>query len=135
MRIDEDGLRVGITDDAHAGLSLESRQFRLEFRAEVRALQAVNGANELAIVVRGHTATLRAQVRVIVRAVKQVGDALGFRYSSKKTTHIVVFRLDHKNTEFSLKRKNIGKKSCEIKKSYLLLLSINDLTFNIRNLS
>ena len=54
VRIDDDGLRVGIADDANALMPLEGVEFVLEARAEIVALQRVDAAVEAAILVECH---------------------------------------------------------------------------------
>ena len=77
VRIDEDGLRIGVADDADARLSHKSVELALEARAEIVAFQTVNASAEaLLCVERHHTRTLRTEMRVVVGAVEQVVDTL-----------------------------------------------------------
>ncbi len=73
MRIDNDGLRVGIADNPHALTSLETVQLVFKARAEIVAFQRVDGTVESAFRIVGHhSCALRAQVRVVVCTVEHV---------------------------------------------------------------
>ena len=60
--IEDDGLRIGVADDADAGVTLELVELVLELGAEIGAFQVVNGTVEAAgfRIVGSHTATLRS---------------------------------------------------------------------------
>ena len=61
MGVDDDGLRVGVADDADALVAAEVVELVLELRAEVVAFQRVDGAAEAALLVeRYKTCTLGA---------------------------------------------------------------------------
>ena len=61
VRVHDDGLRVGVADDADALVAAEVVEFVLELRAEVVAFQRVDGAAEAALLVeRYKTCTLGA---------------------------------------------------------------------------
>ena len=89
MAVDYDRLGIGVTDYAYAGATGELIQVSLELGAEIRALQIMDRAAELISlrIVRGHTASARTQVRMIVGTIKQVCHATILRGHSKKTSH------------------------------------------------
>ena len=63
MGIDDDGLWIGVADDAQALISLEVAQLILELRTKIVALQLVDGARETFLMVEGHEArTARAKM-------------------------------------------------------------------------
>ena len=63
VRVHDDGLRVGITDDADALLTRERVEFILEFRTEIVALQVMDlTAEAFFLVEHNQTCTLRAEV-------------------------------------------------------------------------
>ena len=63
VRVDDDGLRVGVADDAQALMSAEIAQFILELRAEVVAFQRVDAAGKALLGVEGDkTGAARAKM-------------------------------------------------------------------------
>lgn len=60
--IENDGLRIGVADDADAGVALELVQLVFKLRTEISTFQIVDGAVETVSlpVVSGHTATFRS---------------------------------------------------------------------------
>jgi hypothetical protein len=63
----------------------------------------MDSAEKFAILIRGHTATFRAQVGVVVRPVEEVGHTLCLGHCSKEATHVSLI-LDY---EANLKKKNV----------------------------
>ena len=88
MRIEDDRLGIGVADYAYSRISSEFVKFVLEFGSEISTFEVVNRPTEAKLIIVGyHTATASAEVRVVVGAIKQVGAARRFGYSSKKATH------------------------------------------------
>ena len=54
MRIDDDGLRIGITDDTQALMTLKLVEFILKTGTEIGTLQRVDRAVEATLVVECH---------------------------------------------------------------------------------
>ena len=62
MRIDDDGLRVGVADDADADVADELPQLIGELRAEIGVFDIVDRAVEQAFVVSDHACALCAEM-------------------------------------------------------------------------
>ena len=91
--VDDDGLCVGVGDDAYAALALEVGKVSLEFGPEVRVFDIVDLAGEVNFltVVGRHARAAGAEVGVVVHPVEElVGARFVFFNYTKKTTHIPV---------------------------------------------
>ena len=87
-------LRVSVTDNANAGVAAKAFEFRLKLGTEIRTLQTMNHPFETGfVVIRSHTATARAGVRVIIRAVKQIGNAALPADGAEKSSHKIIIVL------------------------------------------
>ena len=89
--VNDERLRIGVADDADArGASLETAERALELGTEVRVFKVVYGTCETAFaaVIHCHTATARAEVRVIIRSVEDIGHAVVPRHSAKEAAHV-----------------------------------------------
>ena len=90
MGIHENGLRIGITDDANALIARKRVEFVLKLRAEIVALQIMDFTAEAFFFVKHHhTGTLGAEVRVVVCAVEQIVHTALRADGSKKTSHVL----------------------------------------------
>ena len=88
--VQDKGLCVRVADDSDAGgCSGEAVQTRFKFGAEIGVLQIVDGAREVFVlgIVGSQTASSRAEVRIVVCAIEQVGNALFLRNRSEKASH------------------------------------------------
>jgi hypothetical protein len=87
VRADDERLIVVVTDDADPHAALELRQVILELAAELGIGDVVNDAAKPRPVPHGHPAPHGAEVRVIVRAVEQVRDAVVVRHDAEQSAH------------------------------------------------
>ena len=62
MGPDDQGLRIGVADNANALPAVELGQLRLEFRSEVAVFDVVDGPVDPAGITHGHAAPFRPQV-------------------------------------------------------------------------
>ena len=86
--VDNDGLRVGIADDAQSLVTMKGIEFIFELGAEVVALQTVYGTAEASLGIESDKPrTLGAQMRIIICSVEQVVDAILDRYGTEKASH------------------------------------------------
>ena len=88
MRVDDDRLRIRITDDAYALITRERVEFVFKLRTEIVALQIVNLTTEtLLLVVHHHTRTPCTEMRIVVSAVEQVVHTALRADGSKESSH------------------------------------------------
>ena len=89
MRVHHDGLRVGVADDADAGVALELAEVVGEFRPEIAVLNVVNGtAEQLRVLLVGdNTAALGSEMGVIVHPVEKVRNTRFGRDDPEKSAH------------------------------------------------
>ena len=75
--VEEQRLSVGVGDDAYAGVAKELGQFGLHLHAERGRGDGVDDTPEIAgrSIVGGYTCATCAQVRVIIGAIEDIGDA------------------------------------------------------------
>ena len=75
--VEEQRLSVGVGDDAYAGVAKELGQFGLHLHAERGRGDGVDDTTEIAgrSIVGGYTCATCAQVRVIIGAIEDIGDA------------------------------------------------------------
>ena len=92
MGVDDDGLGVGIRDDADASLARELLQFLLEACAEVLIFEVVDAAVESFLRREsGQTTALGAKVGIVVGAVEEVCDAPLSGDCSEEAAHGVLY--------------------------------------------
>ena len=90
MAVHEHGLSIGVADDAYARVALKLVEFRLEACPKVCAFEVVDASQELARFVQsGYATAFRAEMRLIVCAVKEVVCTLLFLYRTEETAHIM----------------------------------------------
>ena len=89
MRVHHDGLRVGVADDADAGIALELAEVVGEFRPEIAVLNVVNGtAEQLCVLLIGdNTTALGSEMGVIVHPVEKVRNTRFGRDDPEKSAH------------------------------------------------
>ena len=93
MGIHQHGLGIGVADYPDTGTSLKLGQFIFKFRTKIITLKTVNGTKELSLVTqRDHTATTRAEMRLIISSIEEVGNTFFMLvYCSKKAAHDCCF--------------------------------------------
>jgi hypothetical protein len=87
VRADKERLIVIIADDADAAAGMHEREILVELGPKMVVLDIMDGADEPVRPVNRHSAPLRAQMRVVIRAKKKIVDAINLRDNAKKTTH------------------------------------------------
>ena len=88
MGVEEQGLRIGIGDDAYASIAAETCQLVLKLCPKGGVLNAVDDALESVLRVKSsHSRTPCAEMAVIIRAVEHIGYARRRGYFSKETCH------------------------------------------------
>ena len=68
---------------------VKAAQVVLELGAELAVLDVVDDALETCAVAHGHAAATGAQVRVVVRAVEEVGDAVVLGDDAEEAAHVL----------------------------------------------
>ena len=88
MRVEEDRLRISVTDHAHAAVAFELFQLRLKFVPEIFIFQVVDPSPEpyLTVIVN-QTGALGAEMRMIIRAVEHIINATASGNRTVKATH------------------------------------------------
>ena len=92
VAVGEHGLGISVADYADAGVPVKLVKLVLKARTEVGILQIVYLTFKMArLVDGGNAAAAGAKVKLIVRAVEYVGNALLLAYHSKETAHCSLF--------------------------------------------
>ena len=87
VRADDERLRLVVADHANPAVALHQLDVVFELRAELRVRNVMNVALEPGPVQHRQPAPACTEVRMIVRAVKQVVHTVFFRSYPEKTTH------------------------------------------------
>ena len=88
MRVEEDRLRISVTDHAHATVTSEIFQLSLKLVPEIFIFKVVNPSPEpyLSVIVN-KTGALGAEMRMIIRTVEHIINATASGNRTVKTTH------------------------------------------------
>ncbi len=78
VRADDQRLVLVIADDPDAGVAVKTRDIVLEFRAELRVGNVMDESRNGLRILHGESAALRTEMRVVVRPVEEIRDAILF---------------------------------------------------------
>ena len=88
VRVDDDGLGIGVADHTNTLASMKLIELVFKLRTEIISSQAMDRPAETFLRVESsHTCTACAEMRVVVCAIKQVVDTVTHRNCPKKTSH------------------------------------------------
>ena len=88
MGVDQHRLRVGVADDAYAGISDEFLQFVLETASEISVFQVMDAAEKAAVfLVSFQSGPFGSQMAVVVGTVKKVHSTRLLANDSAKSSH------------------------------------------------
>src|SRR5690554_5423754 len=81
-----------VADDAKTNLALKAFYIVVELIPKIPVLQTVYGPlKALLLIIKCHTGTLGAQVRMVIRSVKNIHYTVALSHHSEKSTHNFVF--------------------------------------------
>jgi hypothetical protein len=102
MRGHRDGLRFHITDHPDPQVRPgKTIQFRFKFIPEIGTLQTMDGTIKFRPVIKSKSRTFRSQMRMVVCAVKHVGNTILTRYTAKKSAHTSISFCNYFSSIFS----------------------------------